>query len=195
MGTPDPLTREDRRASCRTKPLHAASCPAYSISPEKHLTLWRECDFPASPSHHRETFCGIKHLRLVGIGGHGPPAPARGSARAPPERWGGHQADARWALVRDKIRRSGQGITRTPSAPPMTPTLASGIPSALKAASKDAPAGFHSRARSFDGCRAMASMLRVRIRRRRMRERGCCSWEWRPCTITSIPSRPCSKNS
>ena len=50
---------------------------------------------------------------------------------------------------------------------------ASGAPSAAKACSNEAPAGFQNSAFSFDGSAAMVGITRVRINRRRKSE-PCC---------------------
>ena len=83
----------------------------------------------------------------------------------------GRQATTRWALATDETHYSDQGTTRT-HPPPDQPRSAPDIPSAIRASSNDAPAGFHSKALAFDGCSAIEAIPRVSMSRWRSGDRG-----------------------
>lgn len=67
-------------------------------------------------------------------------------------------------------------------------------PSRSSAASRLAPAGFHSKAFGCAESGANAATWRVRMRRLRRPDRGPPSWEWRPWRTTAARSRASWKN-
>ena len=192
--TSEPRSRRARAGSSvsATRPRNRRTGPKPVGSGTPRQATWprrsrRAARSPASP------LGGVEDLLRTREPGRGPPGPAPVFWRAPQGKPGGRRVSTRWARATGGSCRSDQGTAQN-----LRPTdnadarqrRAEGGQGFLERRAGGVPqqslviAGICGERRDRTGQHQPVAQGRARL----------VSCEWRPCTTTSRPSRPCSKN-